>query len=80
MTNKTSCCPHCGSPIPTDDLKDFITNSDTYERSQGTEIFNYVECENFVCTSCRRSYNIKGYISEYPSNTFNIELIGTDEY
>lgn len=74
---RTIACPYCGH-IHMMDFSDEATSS-SYERSMGPEIMYEFELEDFICENCKESFNIRGYICEYPIGCYNYEDINIEK-
>jgi len=68
-------CPHCNSENVIDLAE--ISQVSNYERQMGLETL--LEYDDVcVCETCGRSFHIEGYVSLYPQNVVNNEIINID--
>lgn len=64
-------CPYCNNA----DFINFAEEAQTssYERGMGPEILYEFEDNDYPCSSCGKTFIVKGYISEYPIGVINDE-------
>lgn len=68
-------CPCCGVNNAID-FAEYITNDCVDEdRPMGPEIQHLFKCEEYECSSCGKSFYVKGWITEYPAGAYNSENI-----
>lgn len=70
-------CPYqnCGHTW-TEDLSDFVINSDSYVRQMGAEIEHTIEAD-LCCPQCNRDIEAAGSVWEYPDGVQNYADIHT---
>ena len=70
-------CPYqnCGHTW-TENLSDFVTNSDPYVRQMGAEIEHTIEAD-LCCPQCNRDIEAAGSVWEYPDGVQNYANIHT---
>lgn len=65
-------CPHCGNSI-THNWRNHIVSSDVIDddRGMGSEREHTIECEEFECPNCGKTFSVTGSIYEYPEGALN---------
>ena len=64
-------CPRCGEKI-TKNWKDYVVSSEVVdERGMGAEIEHSIECEEFECPHCGKTFRVSGSVWEYPEGAYN---------
>lgn len=72
-------CPHCGATI-TQNWSGYIASSDVVDedRGMGAEIEHTIECDEFECPECHKSFTVSGSIWEYPEGAYNYHELNTE--
>lgn len=65
-------CPHCGLEI-TENWAQYVVSSDVIDgdRGMGAEVEHSVECDNYECPHCHKSFSVSGSVWEYPEGMYN---------
>ena len=72
-------CPHCGNSI-THNWRNHIVSSDVIDddRGMGSEREHTIECEEFECPNCGKTFSVTGSIYEYPEGAINYYELETN--
>lgn len=72
-------CPYCNSKI-TEDWSDYITSSDVIDenRQMGAEIEHSIECDEYKCPDCKKTFSVFGSVWEYPEGAYNYHELNTE--
>ena len=63
-------CPYCGA-MNAIDFKDFCLDVSIYEREMGPETIYDIDVTDQICVVCKKSFQVRGWISEYPEGAYN---------
>jgi len=69
-------CPHCGEII-LENWCDCISSKSSSERNMGTEVIYNIECDNYHCPNCERTFMVEGFICTYPDGAYETHEIKT---
>lgn len=67
-------CPHCDKTV-SDSCKDFVVDTYSSERKMGPEIEYVIECTEYPCPHCGKSFALADSIYEYPEGVENLNEV-----
>lgn len=71
-------CPYCNAHI-THNWAEYVQDSQIVDedRGMGAETEHMIECEEFECPECHKSFSVSGSVWEYPIGAYNYHELNT---
>lgn len=71
-------CPHCNSLVE-HNWAEYVYDSEVVDedRGMGAETEHMIECDEFECPECNKSFSVSGSVWEYPVGAYNYHELNT---